>query len=244
MPEKEPVLSKWHKEEEVGDERIADGFVSGETGKQMGVRRKSFETPEGEKFYVYKEVRNLQEAKDSMEIYQNMKTAGLPVVEFAKIIKKKSESGDNEFVIAMEDLTEGGNIIVISLSEGEDPEFSTQAHVRREDIPFEIKEQMIHALAVIHDHDMYDYHPGISFVIRTEDTGGGSVGVFDFKIIDYANFMTRAKKKRVEERQQMKEKPFEQDCQDDLRVLLRGIVVNDQEQEHLINLYRKSRIQK
>ena len=51
--EREPIISKWHKGKELEDKRIAEGFVSEETGKRQGVRRKIFETEEGRKRYMY-----------------------------------------------------------------------------------------------------------------------------------------------------------------------------------------------
>lgn len=115
MKKEGPIISKWHKKgEELRDEKIGGGFVSEEVGKQMGVRLKELKTEEGQKFYVYKEVMDKQEARDVLAIYKKLKEAGLPVVRFAKVIKKKVE-GKDEFILVMEDLTENGHYKIISL---------------------------------------------------------------------------------------------------------------------------------
>lgn len=227
--EKEPIISQWHKSKEIEDKKIAGGFVSVFTGKGEGVRRKVFESEEGRrKMYVYKEVANLKEAKETMQIYAIFKEANLPVVNFAKIIKKKVKDMD-EFIIAMEDLTQGGTLEV--------------SERLRSDIPEHLKEQMVQALAVIHNNDVYDYHPGLSFALREKKRNHESSGVIDFKIIDYANFETR-KQLEFDECREFKfegnqRKPsFDEECKRDLRTLLKGITLADDIfREHLVNLY-------
>lgn len=231
--EKEPIISKWHKGKELEDKKIAEGFVSGETGKKEGVRRKIFETEEGKKQYVYKEVFNLQEAKDIMHIYRIFREANLPVVDFAKIIKKRIW-GRDEFVVAMENLTEEGRLIVTERL--------------RADIPEVLKIQMIKALAIIHNNGVYDYHPGLSFALREKQSEKGPE-VVDFKVIDYANFeMKKEKQENIDEKintlkiQFDETGFFDEECSKDLKELLRGIVSEDDEfREYLVNLYWKIR---
>lgn len=225
--EKEPIISKWRKGKELEDEKIAEGFVSGETGKKEGVRRKNFETEEGRKRYVYKEVLSLQEAKDTILIYRIFREANLPVVDFAKIIKKRIGEHD-EFVIAMQDLTEENSLIVTERL--------------RADIPEELKIRMIGALAVIHNNGVYDYHPGLSFALREEQSEKGSK-VVDFKIIDYANFeIKKEQQENPSEKTDTSRRSFDEECSRDLKELLRGIVSEeDKLREHLINLYWETR---
>ncbi|MDP9249576.1 MAG: hypothetical protein M3M85_03660 [bacterium] len=221
--EENPILSKWHKGKETADTKIGDGFVSAHTGRKIGLRRKNLDTPEGEKFYVYKEIGNMKEAKDSMEIYQKMKMLNLPVVEFAKIIKKRSADEKDEFLFAMEDLTRNGEYEVI--------EVVLSSLIR--EIPTDITEGMVKALATVHNHGMYDYHPNISFALRTKNDQ-----VVDFKIIDYANFTT---KERERSWASYREGDFENECEKDLFTLLDLLGLGKQDQENLASLYRKER---
>lgn len=229
--EKDPIISKIHKGEEIEDKRIASGFVSGEMGKQMGVRRKVFETEEGEKMYVYKEVEDLKEAKDTMQIYMSLREAGIPVVSFAKIIKKKVD-GRDEFVIAMEDLTENGKIRVVEIKDLES--------VKELVLPFEMKEDIIKSLAQIHNMGIYDYHPGISFVIRFESKDG-EIRAIDFKVIDYANFETLAQAKERADKGERMSTEFEVECVRDLDAIIKSIADGVNEIFNLTNLYEENR---
>lgn len=229
--ENNPILLKLHKGREVEDKRIASGFVSGEMGKQMGVRRKTFETEEGEKMYAYKEVANLKEAKDTMQIYLDFKEAGIPVVSFAKIIKKKV-NGRDEFVIAMEDLTDNDKMGVVEIKDLES--------VKELVLPFEMKEDIIKSLAQIHNMGIYDYHPGISFVIRFESKDD-EVRAIDFKVIDYANFETLAQAKERADKGESLPTGFEVECRRDLNVIIRSIADGANEIFNLTNLYEEIR---
>jgi hypothetical protein len=174
-----PILTKWHKDKNPKEEEISRfGFVSSEVGKEEGVRRKTFQTPVGEQKYAYKEVLNgLDEAEKTMRIYKKMKDVGVPVVSFAKILRKKNEEGEFEYEIAMEDLTEGGKLSVVESHS----EFSSY------ELPLEMEKEMLRTLARIHNLGIVHEHPGISFVLQCEEEGGGKRAV-RFRVIDYANF--------------------------------------------------------
>lgn len=222
MREKEPILSEWHRGEEVSDEKIAEGHISGKTGKREGVRRKVYETPEGARFYVYKEVMDKKEAEDSMSVYLAMKRANISVVKFAKVIKKKSEAGKVEYKIAMEDLTENGLFVVSEPVEDN--------LIPKNEIPIEIKEEMFRILGKIHNLGLYDWHRGISLVVRGRKVGE-KLDDFECKVIDYANF-----------REARRTKDFSTECERNVAMLLKGLHVNDEEEEQqLRSIYAKSR---
>lgn len=227
--EKGPILSKWHKGEETEDKRIGGGFVSDEVGKKQGVRRKKFETVEGEKAYVYKEVLDKEDAKQTIQIYQTFKEAGLPIVGFAKIIRKKVN--DNiEYSLAMEDLTENGVYSVVEVRQRVNGKVISELIATSEN-PKKLQEDMIKALAVIHNNGIYDYHPDISFAIRLyESENEMGVSIKDFKIIDYANF---------EEKKEGKDGEFEfhAECLKDLDRLLNSICSDEAQVDRLKKLY-------
>lgn len=232
MKKEGPIISKWHKKgEELRDEKIGGGFVSEEVGKKMGVRLKEFETKDGKRFYVYKEVMDRHEAKEVLSIYKTLQEAGLPVVEFAKVIKKRVV-GD-EFVLAMEDLTENNRYEIISL----DSSFRLKYYPPRSSLaieqtrlPEEFREQMVKALAIMHNLGIYDYHPGLSFVLRLkeeEDEEAEEIAL-DFKIIDYANLKFS---------EEINPEKFNKECREDLKTLLFGIIFEPGQEDYLCSLY-------
>src|SRR3989338_8324360 len=205
MEKEPPIFSKIHKDEQLGDEKIAEGFETGEMDNGRGIRRKIFKTEDGLFYYVDRSLANEYEAKRVMEIYQVLQKAGLPAVDFAKTIRKKV---DNE-------------IKFISASSN----------------PSALQEQMIRALAVMHNNGIVDFHPGLSFALRTQTREDDKrVAAIDFRIIDYPNLT-----KDGLPRGWNGEFDFEQECSSDLNRLLRGIVFEESQKEQLENLYRQTR---
>ncbi|HOX40568.1 MAG TPA: hypothetical protein PK263_00055 [bacterium] len=216
-----PILSQLHHSPIISDQRIAGGFISDATGKQMGVRERVFDSPQGEQRYVYKEVFNLKEARATMQIYYLLKQAGLPVVAFAKIIRTYNESRyrhfKNELVIAMEDLAQNGEFELRELSG--DPKV---------EVPFRLKENLIRALAIIHNNDVCEFHPSLSLALRIKDDHSGKREVVDFKVIDYANFKTK---------NEFPDGKFELDSTKKLHQLLQSIGSSDSEKSVLQEFY-------
>lgn len=232
-----PILSQWHQFPVSSDEKIGEGFVSGQLGKQMGVRRKVFETPTGAESYVYKEVASESEARSSIGIYTSMKEAGLPVVSFAKILRKKVD-GIFEYAIAMEDLTEGGVLIVHEFHGTKEGPSPIEEIISHSEVAHHLMEEVIYLLAVLHNNEIIDYHPGISFAIRTDRDGV----IVDVKIIDYANFESLKDMRPL--RGMTKEETFDSECESDLRSVLYNLTSNPALQEELVNLYWNIREEK
>ena len=230
MEKEPPIFSKIHKGEQLGDEKIAEGFETGEMDNGRGIRRKIFKTEDGLFYYVDRSLANEYEAKRVMEIYQVLQKAGLPAVDFAKTIRKKVDN-EIKFFLAMEDLTENGKYSITEVYD------KTSEFISASSNPSALQEQMIRALAVMHNNGIVDFHPGLSFALRTQTREDDKrVAAIDFPIIDYPNLT-----KDGLPRGWNGEFDFEQECSSDLNRLLRGIVFEESQKEQLENLYRQTR---
>jgi hypothetical protein len=135
-----------------------------------------------------------QTALDTLESYNKMKALDLPVVDFLKIVKKREGSEDN-YYIAMQDLSDAGKNLVVELWQpSRDPD-TNQLHYTenlwKEAINAdEIKDKMIKALAVLHNNGIFEFHPILSFalIVDREKINKGKKFPLDFKILDYSNF--------------------------------------------------------
>lgn len=195
-----------------------------------GIRRKRFKTEDGHFYYVDRSLANEYEAKRVMEIYQVLQKAGLPAVDFAKTIRKKV-NGETKFFLAMEDLTEDGKYSMAEVYD-KTPEFIAACAN-----PTDLQEKMIRALAIMHNNGIVDFHPGLSFALRTQVREEDKrVVAIDFRIIDYPNLTMGGLPKGWDG-----EFDFEQECSSDLRRLLQGIVFEESQGKQLEELYRKIR---
>src|SRR3989344_194246 len=230
MEKEPPIFSKIHKGEQLSDEKIAEGFETGEMDEGRGIRRKKYQTEKGIFYYVDRSLANEYEAKRVMEIYQTLQKAGLPTVDFAKIIRKRV-NGEIKLFLAMEDLTENGKYSISEVYE-KTPEFiSISAN------PSALQEEMVRALAIMHNNRIIDFHPGLSFALRTQTRKEDKrVIAVDFRIIDYPNLTKGGLPKGWDG-----EFDFESECSSDLNRLLRGIVFEESQRERLENLYRQIR---
>ncbi|HBQ21810.1 MAG TPA: hypothetical protein DD708_07735 [Deltaproteobacteria bacterium] len=230
MEKEPPIFTKIHKGKQLGDEKIAEGFETGEMDGGRGIRRKKFETEDGYFYYVDRSLQSEYEAVRVMQIYQLLKDAGLPVVDFAKTIRKKID-GKIKFFLAMEDLTEDDKFTVTEVYN------KTPQLIAKSSNPSALQEQMIWALAVMHNNEVVDFHPGLSFALRTqpreEDQQEAAV---DFRIIDYPNLTKGGFPKGWSGGYN-----FKAECSSDVRQLLEGIVFEDSQKQHLENLYRQIR---
>lgn len=228
-----PIISKLHRDaSKEHDELISKaGYVSGSTGKEEGVRRKILIGEEEVFAYAYKEVYDIKEARKVMGIYQRMKDLGLPVVDFAKIRRRKSGE-QMEYEILMEDLTEKGqkNVMEISMwTHGEAIDIIEQSQN-----PQQLREEMAEALATLHNNGIYDYHPGLSFALVFEDEREG----VEFKIIDYANFETE---EDLNERNPNNKGTFESECSSDLKRLLEYTCESKEDEKAVREIYHQKR---
>lgn len=230
MEKEPPIFTKIHKGKQLEDKRIAEGFETGIMDEGRGVRRKKFETEDGHFYYVDRSLPSEYEARRVMQIYMDLKEAGLPVVDFAKTIRKK-EGEKIRFFLAMEDLTEDGKFSITEVYD------KTPRLVSASSNPSALQESMIRALAIMHNNEVVDFHPGLSFALRTqprqEDQQEAAV---DFRIIDYPNLTEGGLPKGWSGNYN-----FEEECDSDLRQLLKGIVYEDTQRQHLEDLYKQIR---
>ena len=230
MKKEPPIFTKIHKGRQLEDKKIAEGFETGEMDNGRGIRRKKFETEDGHFYYVDRSLRSEYEARRVIQIYSALKEAGLPVVDFAKTIRKK-EDGKIKFFLAMEDLTEDGKFSITEVYD------KTPQLISASSNPSALQESMIKALAIMHNNEVVDFHPGLSFALRTqpreEDQRETAV---DFRIIDYPNLTKGGLPKGWSGYYN-----FEEECTNDLRQLLRGIVYEDTQRQHLEDLYKQIR---
>ena len=239
--EKESIISKIHKENaEIEDYKISDaGYISTEEGKRRGVRKKVFEGPDGRHYYVYKEVRDLDEAERTMDIYGTFKRLGIPVAGFAKIIKKRVGESD-EFIVAMEDLTDDDKLEVVEIFQLKDW-FINKGLL----IPQEIKIGMVQALARIHNEGIFDFHPGLSFALRVKKIEGeDDFSVFDFRVIDYANFMREGVPGIPLPKVRSVAGVYKEEQVEDLNFMLTRVTIDNREREYLKKIYRNERSEK
>ncbi len=228
------ILSKWHKGEMTEDKQIGAGFETSEI-LSGGVRRRKFETAEGAKYYADREIFK-NDAKRVMMIFQNLQEANLPTVAFAKVMRKK-ENGDLKYYLTMEDLTNNGELELFELN----PQLSfpqTLDILDRTENSWALKKQAVEALAIMHNNGIVDFHPGLSFVLRTiEKPGVGKVGV-DFKIVDFPN-LTKGKLPKG----WGGDFSFEDECYQDLQQLLGALEYEHHEDslEGLKRHYKKVR---
>lgn len=220
--DKQPIISKWHSGEQIEDAQI------GSEGHIAEVRRRVFDTPEGKKSYAVKLLDSAQEAARIFKIYSTFKTAGLPVVGFMKSIHRKEDSKDI-VECAMEDATEGDKYslqaVYYQVGSKSYPILS-----RANNAP-QLRDQMVDALAVIHNLGIYHFHSRTSFFLRVDQANPSNV---DFIILDYSNFAeeTNPRSYRREIR------PFAQECNDNLMELLNGLTPEAKEREQLEERYR------
>lgn len=230
MKKEPPIFSKIHKGEQLSDEKIAEGFETGEMDQDRGIRRKKFQTESGSFHYVDRSLPNEYEAKRVMEIYQILREAGLPVVDFAKTIRKKIDD-EIKFFLAMEDLTEDGKFSITEVYDRTPQLLATSVN------PIVLQEQMIRALAIMHNNEVVDFHPGLSFALRIQSREKDKQeSVVDFRIIDYPNLTKGGLPKGWDGNFE-----FEEECSSDLKQLLRGVVFEENQRQKLENLYRQIR---
>lgn len=179
-----PNIGPWRKGEPLADDRIGGGWES-ETLMHGGVRRKVFTTEEGMRVFADKPMKSGAEAKRAYEIYAKMKKAGLPVVDFLKVVREKDAQGATEYRHMMEDLTENGKLEIVTLEAKSKGHPGSQEIIKRSSHPQALREQMIRALAVMHNNELVNFHPVLSFVLRRDPK---TQDIVDFKIIDYSNF--------------------------------------------------------
>lgn len=134
-------------------------------------------------------------ALDTLEMYQKLKSLGLPVVSFLKIVKRREDNQDN-YYIAMEDLSEAGKNLVVEIWQPKrDPQTGKLHFVeslwKGAENFSEIRDQMVRALAVLHNNGIFEYHPVLSFavVVNKSTMKSGQKYTLRFKILDYSNFI-------------------------------------------------------
>lgn len=230
MKKEIPIFTKIHKGKQLEDKKIGQGFETGEMDEGRGVRRKIFKTEKGLFYYVDRSLLNQYEAVRVMNIYQLLKKAGIPVVDFAKVIKKK-EGGKLKFFLAMEDLTENGQYSIV------EDKRKTSKFISASSNPSVLQEQMIRALAIMHNNEIVDFHPGLSFALRTQTRKEDQKEVaVDFRVIDYPNLTKGGLPKGWSGKYN-----FEEECVKDLKQLLSGIIYDDSQKEYLEDLYNQIR---
>lgn len=181
-------------------------------GNSAEVSRKTFDTPEGERSYAYKEVASLQEAQRSHQIYTELSEAGLPVAGFMKIITAKRD-GEPVYALAMEDASEGGKYRLFQVNMVSDGYNNTQVKdaIARCADPEQLAKRMTGALATMHNLGIYDSHPGLSFFLKQDVANSSMV---DFVILDYSNLSRES---------DVGNDRFERECSSDLRVLVTSL---------------------
>lgn len=212
-----PILSKIHKNGKESEEVIStsghETTIFDKIEKWRGVKRQTYKTPEGGGFhYADRSLESEIEAKRTMRVYQAMKEANLPVMNFAKVIRKKID-GNIKYLLAMEDLTDNGKFFLSEIT-GAGVSYETKykdAGVFIDDNsenPMLLKKQLVQAMAIMHNNGMAEFHTGqVSIALRFARGGekefafqrkGRSIGskkyyynIKDFRIIDYPNFFIK-----------------------------------------------------
>lgn len=186
-------------------------------------------------------------ALDTLEMYQKLKSLGLPVVSFLKIVKRREGDQDN-YYIAMEDLSEAGKNLVVEIWQPKkDPQTGKLHFVeslwKGAENFSEIRDQMVRALAVLHNNGIFEYHPVLSFVVVVEKSkvGSGQKHPLRFKIIDYSNF-THAESRNVKELQ-ISVNGQQRYMQENLEPLQTFLASSAQERAAIENAYLKYRKQ-
>jgi hypothetical protein len=216
----QPIISEWHQ-----GERLADSLLG--AGYEAEVHRRTFNTESGEHSYAYKELDSEKEAIRVSSIYSELHEAGLPVVSFLKTTRTITE-GKAKYGIAMEDVTEGGryDLFPIDHTVG----YSTLEYANHAANAQSLKARLIESLAVMHNREIYDFHPGISFFLRVDKQDPSQV---DFRILDYSNLT----KTRLPDGWDSIPYTLKGECLSDLKALLRGIASSTEEQASLTELY-------
>lgn len=231
------LYSELHKGKKEVDVKVGSGFETGE----RGVRRKVYRTKEGLAYYVDKKISSEKEAKRVMQIYQKMREAGLPIAQNAKIIRKK-EDGKIVFYIAMEDLTQGGNLDITELVSSE--KLRQHNLIEHLEEPLKFKESIIRALAIMHNNEIFNFHPTISFVLLTSrhylkpklrEKYKGHTRL-SFKIIDYSNFAYKELPPGWESID-VKAGVAAKEMEHDLNKMSLCLGKNQDEMTHLVNTY-------
>jgi hypothetical protein len=236
----EPIFAPTMKKEPLKQKKIGVGTET----PFRGVVRNTYEIGPDNTEFVFVDRYLLDEAKaiTAMAVYQRLKQAGLPVTSFAKTIRKK-ENGEIRFFLAMEDLTENDRYKVseIRAQNHNDYSFKTPKMLEGAENRKQLQKQMVRALAVMHNLGVYEFHPTISFVLRTKLTND-TEKIEDFRIIDYSNFKIYDPQSSSIDREK-----FVELCQKNLDALIEVIALDNDQKAELSSLYdsvRESNLQR
>ncbi|HEY4494302.1 MAG TPA: hypothetical protein VJB95_02630 [Candidatus Paceibacterota bacterium] len=148
--------------------------------------------------YTEKPLRSEKAARETLEMYQQLNLLGLPVVSFLKIIQKQEKStGQNQYSVAMEDLSAHDKNLVLMMGDTtENPDnpankLDSQELLEKAKNTEELIDQMARALAVLHNNGIYEFHNKLSFFLVASRSAIGEKSerpTLDFKILDYSNF--------------------------------------------------------
>jgi len=223
-------VPQWQPGIQVGDEFLGAGQVA-------EVRRRTFEYDGGTLAYAYKWMHDLDEAKRTVDVYERLKEAKLPVVSFVVPIAWKDTSGDTLVGISMEDMTAGGSRSIVNVRQKQvvTPNYTHDGVLAEASAdPTALKHRMIRDLAVMHNNGLYDFHPGISFFLQFDHADKRNVS---HVILDYSNICYR----EMPAGWPWNRGDFETECIDDAHKLLDGLAGNAKQYQSLLFLYRDTR---
>lgn len=224
-----PLLSRVHASKLLDESVISmSGFETGQMGNKYGIRRKVYQV-DGEIFNVAeREISGAREAMRVMDIYSKLRSARLPVVTFAKSVRRKN--GETiQMYLAMEDLTKGGQREAVEIGTDVAKELLSEQEVLDE-----LQNDMTVALAVMHNNGIVDFHPGISFVL-VADKDSESTQV-SFRIIDYSNLTYRSLPEGWNGAFN-----FDEECEHDFDVLAKSVDVDGKATPRLQTIYQHIR---
>lgn len=179
----EPLIAKWHQGEHIKSDYLGEGV-------QSEVHREAYLTESGPEVYALKDDLDEPEVRRALDIYQKLRAAGLPVVSFLKTRYSKNELGNSRTGIVMEDATHNGQYELAPMYDGKGL-YGTNLLSRCKEVP-QLMMNTVRALAVMHNNQIYDFHPGLSFFFRREVEHPENV---DFILLDYSNMTTSDKQK-------------------------------------------------
>jgi hypothetical protein len=178
-PSDQPIIGKWKQGVENDPVDLGAGYEADVTGK-------SFTDQAGESHgYAYKEYQVYTELEEAQKNYLRLKEAGLPVASFLKVHYTQKADGSRIQNLIMEDMSEQGAYSLEVIADGFN--FDHKWNPGLIENKTEIMENMVRALAVIHNNGMYHTHDGMSFFIRTR-LDNSTQG--DFVVLDYSNFLS------------------------------------------------------
>lgn len=185
-----PIIAKWHKGEQTGDEFL-------DKGNNAELRKRTYVTPGGEESYAFKEsYDNEKEIQRVYRVYKAMADAGLPVVDFLKTMSYRRSPRGVKYGLAMQDATEGGQYNLVAIMPPakkrlladvqKSDNYDSIATIASAPHASSLQRRIAEALAIIHNLGMVDTHGVTNFFLRVDVDDPNNI---DFIILDYANFV-------------------------------------------------------